>query len=102
MEKVIWIDLGLIGHKSKRLSEIFRSEFLVEVSIENYAFELDDWSGEEFVVFVDYTIGGSGEMGTRVFTNAFETECQFFKSITQKLIKEYVEINKPLDFKQDF
>jgi hypothetical protein len=102
MDNVIWIDLGLIGHKSKRLTEIFRSEFLVDISIQNDVVDFREWSGEKFVVFIDYTIGGSGETGTKVFTNAFESERFFFKKLSYKLIKEYVEINKPLDFKQDF
>jgi hypothetical protein len=103
MENVMWIDLGLIGHKSKRLTEIFRSDYLVDVSMrDDYTVDYSEWNGDKFVVFIDYTIGGSGETGTKVFTNAFEGERNFFKELSHKLIKEYVEINKPLDFKQDF
>jgi hypothetical protein len=76
--------------------------YLVDVPIDNSLLDFREYNGDKFVVFVDYTVGMSGEKGTKVFTNAFETPLQFYKDLTEKLIKEYVEINQSLDFKQDF
>lgn len=100
MENAIWIDLGLIGHKSTSLTELFRSEYLVDVPICNETTENE--SIDKFVVFFDYKIGVTGESGTKVFTNAFETPCKFYQSFTNKLISRYVEVNKSLDFEQNF
>lgn len=96
----MWIDLGLIGHKSASLTELFRSDFLVDVPICSEKPEIGN--SNKFVVFFDYTNGGTGESGTKVFTNAFETQCQFYQSFTNKLIGRYVEVNQSLDFAQDF
>jgi hypothetical protein len=102
LETAIWVDLGFVGHKSKRLTEIYRGEYLVDVPIQNSLLNFTDYDGDKFVVFIDYTVGGSGETGTKVFTNAFNTPLQFYKDLSEKLIKEYVEINQSLDFKQNF
>jgi len=102
MENAIWIDLGFVGHKSKSLTELFRGEYLVDVPIDNALIDFREWNGDKFVVFIDYTLGGGGETGTRVFTNAFNTELQFYKTLANKLINEYVKINQSLDFKQNF
>lgn len=102
MEKAIWVDLGLVGHKSKSLTELYRNEFLVDVPIQNNFVEFTEYDTNKFVVFIDYTLGGSGDTGTRVFTNAFVSPIEFYKDLTEKLIREYVETNKSLDFKQDF
>lgn len=103
MENSIWIDLGHIGHKSNSLKELFRNTHLVELPIDTDVETQKQLSNENtWVVFIDYTIGGSGLVGVKVLTNAFNTELQFFKTLANKLINEYVEINKSLDFKQDF
>lgn len=102
MENSFWIDLGLIGHKAKPLTNLFRNEFMSDVPIDNSLIDLREVSIDKFVVFIDYTLGGTGETGTRVFTNAFANELQFFKKLSDKLINEYVKVNQSLDFKQDF
>jgi hypothetical protein len=102
IENAIWIDLGCIGHKSISLTELFRNEYLVDVPIDNGLLDFTEYNGNKFVVFIDYTLGGSGETGTRVFTNAFATELQFYKTLANKLVNEYVKINQSLDFKQNF
>lgn len=100
MQNAIWIDLGLIGQKSVPLTELFRSQFLVDVPICNELKE--DIEPDKFVVFLDYTIGITGEVGTKVFTNAFETPCKFYQFFTNKLISRYVEVNQSLDFTPNF
>lgn len=97
MEDAIWIDLGLIGHRSSSLKKMFLPEYLIELPQ-----QVDDKSDNKWVVFIDYSLGGSGRFGTKVFTNAFSDECSFFKSLTEKLISTYVAIDKPLDFNEDF
>jgi hypothetical protein len=42
MENAIWVDLGYVGHKSKRLSEIYRSSYLVDIPIENDILYFED------------------------------------------------------------
>jgi hypothetical protein len=103
MENSIWIDLGHIGHKASSLKELFRSTHLVELPIDTDVETQKQLSNENtWVVFIDYTIGGSGSIGVKVLTNAFNTELQFYKTLANKLINEYVEINQSLDFKQNF
>lgn len=96
MENSIWIDLGRIGHKSVALRELFQNEYLTELPQQHE----DNGLKNNWVVFVDYVIGG--ELGTKVFTNAFISEYFFHKELSQKLIKRYVETTKPLDFESDF
>jgi hypothetical protein len=103
MENSIWIDLGKIGQKGEKLKELFRNTHLVELPIDCDA-ENEIKSGIEntWIVFIDYTLGGSGVHGVRVLTNAFKNEAEFYKLLSHKLINEYVEINKSLDFNKDF
>jgi hypothetical protein len=96
MENGIWIDLGQIGHKSVALRELFQNEYLTELP-QQYE---ENGLKNNWVVFIDYVIGG--ELGTKVFTNAFNGEFSFHKELSQKLIKRYVETTKPLDFESDF
>lgn len=103
MENSIWIDLGHIGHKSNTLKELFRKTHLVELPIDSDIETQKQLDKEnKWVVFVDYIMGGSGSVGVKVLTNAFRTELEFYKTLANKLINEYVETNKSLDFKQDF
>ena len=97
MEEAIWIDLGLIGHRSSSLKKLYMPEYLTELPQ-----QVDDISENKWVVFIDYSLGGNGLFGTKVFTNAFPNDFAFFKSLTQKLISTYVAIDKPLDFNEDF
>lgn len=102
MEISKWFDLGLIGHKSKSLSELFRGDFLVDVPMCIDYLDFCALNKNMYVLFIDYTLGGDGKTGTKVFTNAFQNETQFFTSLSNKLIQEYVKTNQSLDFKQNF
>lgn len=95
MENQIWIDLGLIGHKSNDLQQYFEGDFLLNIPT-----EVDYSQDVKYVVFVDYLNGG--QMGVKVLTNAFESQCQFNQYLVNKLIENHVKINKPLDFQEDF
>jgi hypothetical protein len=44
----------------------------------------------------------NGKMGTKVLTNAFDSQQKFNEYLLNKLIERYVKINKPLDFNKDF
>ena len=94
MENSIWIDLGRIGHRSIALKELFQNTHLTELPLE------DDGSITNWVVFINYSISGS--RGTKVLTNAFSNEAEFYKVLNYKLINEYVKTDKPLDFESDF
>jgi len=78
----MWIDLGLIGHKSKVFEELYNTSYLTE---------LPQKYNHNYVVFIDYTI--SGKKGVKVITNCFENENSFHKDLSQKLIGKYVAIN---------
>ena len=82
MENQIWIDLGLIGHKSETLKELYSEIYLTELPI------VDE---HKVIVFVDYTI--SDKKGVKVLTNCFQSENSFHKDLSQKLIRKYVAIN---------
>lgn len=97
MENAIWIDLGDVGHRAEILKTMFQVDFIVELPQ-----QFDDNVSQKWVVFIDYTLGGSGLFGTKVFTNAFATELDFYKVLSEKLIKNYVTVDKSLDFSEDF
>jgi len=94
MENSIWIDLGRIGHKSIELKELFRNTHLIDLPQE------DVGASTQWVVFINYSIHGS--RGTKVLTNAFFNESDFYKVLTEKMINEYVKTDKPLEFESDF
>jgi hypothetical protein len=95
MEYSKWFDLGKIGHKSEELSEITMSEYLATLPEHS-----DSETETKFMVFVNYT--SKQQMGTKVFTNAFDTQEKFNEYLLTKIIERYVKINKPLDFNKDF
>jgi hypothetical protein len=95
MEDSIWIDLGFIGHKSNQLNELFRPFYLIDLPKIQSPSSNDKW-----VVFIDYN--ATSGSGTKVLTNAFASPFEFYKVLTEKLLNRYVEINIPLDFRQDF
>jgi hypothetical protein len=82
MENQIWIDLGLIGHKSKVLKELYSDIYLTELPT------IDE---HNVIVFIDYTVGG--KQGVKVLTNCFSNENSFHRDLSQKLISKYVAIN---------
>lgn len=95
MENSKWFDLGQIGHKSDELSELTRSNYLKDLP-QHY----DSETETQYLVFVDYTM--NGKLGTKVLTNAFDSKEKFNQYLLDKLIEQYVKINKPLDFNKDF
>jgi len=84
MENQIWIDLGLIGHKSEVLKSLYSDIYLTELPIV-------DISEHKVIVFIDYTI--SDKKGVKVLTNCFHSENSFHRDLSQKLISKYVAIN---------
>lgn len=94
MENQIWIDLGLIGHKSRDLEKHFEKDFALSIPT-----EIEISNPEKYTVFVDYL--DKGQMGVKVLTNAFENKCQFNQYLVNKLIQEYVKVNQPLDFQEN-
>jgi hypothetical protein len=95
MENQIWIDLGFIGHKSRDLEKHFEKQYSLTIPT-----EIDLSESPKYTVFVDYL--DKGQMGVKVLTNAFESQCQFNQYLVNKLIEEYVKINQPLDFQENF
>ena len=82
MKNQIWIDLGLIGHKSEVLKELYSDIYLDCLpSVDEH----------KVIVFIDYTI--SDKKGVKVLTNCFVDENSFNSDLCKKLIKKYVAIN---------
>jgi hypothetical protein len=84
MQNSNWIDLGHIGHKSDELKKLFEPFYLTELPI------IDNLN-DKIVVFIDYSI--QAKMGVKVLTNCFNTENDFYKELSQKLINKYVTVN---------